>query len=245
MSKVISESHNSTQDKRLSISSLNDVLAVENGVGDWMRIFHKISSNDYFQPLEARIVDAYQSGLCHPRPEFIFRALRLCQYSDVKVVILGQDPYHGFDQADGLAFSVPEGTKVPPSLRNILKERKNDLNSDSRSSDLSDLARQGVLLINSVLTVGHKVAGSHSNWGWELLTADLLKAINEKQDSVCFLLWGGYAKSFKSLIDTSRHIVFTSPHPSPLSAYRGFFGSKPFSKVNEALEDLGKTPIIW
>ena len=245
MSKVISEFHNSHQGKRLSISSLNDVLAVENGVGDWMRIFHKISSNDYFQPLEARIVDAYQSGLCHPRPELIFRALRLCQYSDVKVVILGQDPYHGFDQADGLAFSVPEGTKVPPSLRNILKERKNDLNSDSRSSDLSDLARQGVLLINSVLTVGHKVAGSHSNWGWELLTADLLKAINEKQDSVCFLLWGGYAKSFKSLIDTSRHIVFTSPHPSPLSAYRGFFGSKPFSKVNEALEDLGQTPIIW
>ena len=107
MSKVISESHNLPQGKGLLVSSLNDVLTVENGVGDWMRIFHKISSNDYFQPLDARIVDAYQSGLCHPRPELIFRALRLCQYSDVKVVILGQDPYHGFDQADGLAFSVP------------------------------------------------------------------------------------------------------------------------------------------
>jgi uracil-DNA glycosylase len=245
MSKFLSESYQLHQDEKLLISSLHAVLAVENGVGDWMRIFHKISSKGYFQPLEARIVDAYQSGLCHPRPERIFRALRLCQYSNVKVVILGQDPYHGINQADGLAFSVPEGTKIPPSLRNILTERKSDLNVDSRSSDLSDLARQGVLLINSVLTVGHKAAGSHSNWGWELLTADLIKAVNEKQNSVCFLLWGGYAKSFKSLIDTSRHIVFTSPHPSPLSAYRGFFGSKPFSNVNEALEDLGQTPIIW
>ena len=245
MSKFLSESHQSPQDKTQLISSLHEVLTVEKGVGDWMIIFHKISTKGYFKPLEERIVEAYQSGLCHPRPERIFRALRLCQYSNVKVVILGQDPYHGINQADGLAFSVPEGMKTPPSLRNILTERKSDLNVDSRSSDLSDLARQGVLLINSVFTVGNKEAGSHSNWGWELLTADLIKAVNEKQNNVCFLLWGGYAKSFESLIDTSRHTVFTSPHPSPLSAYRGFFGSKPFSRVNEVLEGLGQTPIIW
>jgi uracil-DNA glycosylase len=245
MSKELFESHCLEGVKSQLISTLSDLLDVNEGVGDWVKTFNKISTKAYWSTLEARIIDAYKKGLCFPSPENIFRSLRLCQFSEVKVVIIGQDPYHGINQADGLSFSVPEGIKTPPSLRNIFVERKNDLGVDSRSSDLSDLAKQGVLLLNSVLTVAHKEAGSHSNWGWEMLTSDLIKAVNDKQNNVCFLLWGQYAKNFESLIDTSRHTVFTSSHPSPLSAYRGFLGSKPFSRVNKVLEDSGQTSIIW
>ena len=245
MSRELFEQGEERGVKDLSIRSLGGLLHVDEGVGDWMKTFDKISLKAYWTLLEARIIDAYKTGLCFPAPKNIFRSLRLCQYSDVKVVIIGQDPYHGINQADGLAFSVPEGTKIPPSLRNIFKERKNDLDVDPRSSDLSDLAKQGVLLINSVLTVAHQAPGSHANWGWEMLTSDLIQAINDKQSNVCFLLWGQYAKRFESIIDPSRHTVFISSHPSPLSAYRGFLGSKPFSMVNDALEDSGQRPIIW
>jgi len=245
MSKELFEPHHFEAPKGHLISSLGGLLSVNEGVGDWGKTFDKISLKPYWSPLEARIIDAYKTGLCFPAPENIFRSLRLCPYSDVKVVIIGQDPYHGINQADGLAFSVPEGTKIPPSLRNIFEERKNDLDVDSRSSDLSDLAKQGVLLINSVLTVAHKDPGSHANWGWEELTSDLIKAVNDKQSNVCFLLWGQYAKRFEAIIDPSRHSVFISSHPSPLSAYRGFLGSKPFSNVNDVLKDSDQTPIIW
>ena len=245
MSRELFEQGEERGGKDLSIRSLGGLLHVDEGVGDWMKTFDKISLKAYWTLLEARIIDAYKTELCFPAPKNIFRSLRLCQYSDVKVVIIGQDPYHGINQADGLAFSVPEGTKIPPSLRNIFKERKNDLDVDPRSSDLSDLAKQGVLLINSVLTVAHQEPGSHANWGWEMLTSDLIQAVNDKQSNVCFLLWGKYAKRFESIIDHSRHTVFISSHPSPLSAYRGFLGSKPFSMVNDALEDSGQRPIIW
>lgn len=245
MSKELFEPHHFEASKKHLISSLDDALCVGEGVGDWGKTFDKMSLKAYWRPLEARIIEAYRTGLCLPAPDHIFRSLRLCQYSEVKVVIIGQDPYHGLHQADGLAFSVPEGTKIPPSLRNIFEERKNDLVVGSRSSDLSDLAKQGVLLINSVLTVAHKAPGSHANWGWENLTSDLIKAVNNKQSKVCFLLWGQYAKRFEAIIDTSRHTVFISSHPSPLSAYRGFLGSKPFSRVNDVLEASGQTPIIW
>lgn len=245
MSRELFKPHHFEAPKEHSISSLGSLLHVDEGVGDWMKTFENISLKAYWPPLEARIIDAYKTGLCFPAPENIFKSLRLCQYSDVKVVIIGQDPYHGINQADGLAFSVPEGTKTPPSLRNIFEERKNDLDVDPRSSDLSDLAKQGVLLINSVLTVAHKDPGSHANWGWEKLTSDIIKAANDKQSNVCFLLWGQYAKRFEAIIDPSRHTIFISSHPSPLSAYRGFLGSKPFSRVNDALEDSGQTPIIW
>ena len=245
MSKELFESHHFTGRKSHIISSLDGLLNVNEGVGDWLKTFDKMSLKAYWRPLESRIIDAYKHGLCFPAPENIFRSLRLCQYAEVKVVIIGQDPYHGINQADGLAFSVPQGTKIPPSLRNIFEERKNDLRVDYRSSDLSDLAKQGVLLINSVLTVAHKAPGSHANWGWEKLTSDLIKAVNDKQSNVCFLLWGQYAKRFEAVIDSSRHTVLISSHPSPLSAYRGFLGSKPFSRVNDVLEDSGQKPIIW
>lgn len=245
MSKEFFESLRPEGRKAPLMSSLGAVLDVNEGVGDWVETFNKISAKAYWCPLEARIIDAYKTGLCFPSPENIFRSLRLCQFSEVKVVIIGQDPYHGINQADGLSFSVPEGIKTPPSLRNIFEERKNDLGVGSRSSDLSDLAKQGVLLLNTVLTVAHKEAGSHSNWGWEMLTSDLIKEVNNKQSNVCFLLWGQYAKNLESIIDTSRHTVFTSSHPSPLSAYRGFLGSKPFSRVNKVLEDSGQSSIIW
>ena len=245
MSKERFEPHHFEPPKDHLISSLGDALCVGEGVGDWGITFDKMSLQAYWSPLEARIIEAYKAGLCFPAPDNIFRSLRLCQYSDVKVVIIGQDPYHGLHQADGLAFSVPEGTKIPPSLRNIFEERKNDLDVEARSSDLSDLAKQGVLLINSVLTVAHQEPGSHANMGWENLTSDLIKAVNDKQSKVCFLLWGQYAKRFEAIIDTTRHSVFISSHPSPLSAYRGFLGSKPFSRVNDALENSGQTPVIW
>jgi uracil-DNA glycosylase len=245
MSRELFEQGEERGAKDMLVRSLGSLLHVDEGVGDWMKTFDKISLKAYWNPLEARIIDAYKTGLCFPAPKNIFRSLRLCQYSDVKVVIIGQDPYHGINQADGLAFSVPEGTKIPPSLRNIFEERKNDLDVDPRSSDLSDLAKQGVLLINSVLTVAHQEPGSHANWGWEMLTSDLIQAVNDKQSNVCFLLWGKYAKRFESIIDPSRHTVFISSHPSPLSAYRGFLGSKPFSMVNDILKDSGQRPIIW
>ena len=251
MSKELFESQEFYGYNHLKISSLEGVLCSEGGVGDWMKIFNKIflKSNSpksvVWNSLDENVMRGYSRERCFPSPNNIFRALRLCALGDVKVVVIGQDPYHGVGQADGLAFSVPIGVKTPPSLRNILKERADDLQLNDRSSDLSDLASQGVLLLNSVLTVFSGRAASHKNWGWEDVTLELIRAVNINKKNVCFILWGAYAHKFRSEIDESKHFVHTSPHPSPLSSYRGFFKSQPFSKVNSALESFSLKPINW
>lgn len=176
----------------------------------------------------------------------IFRALTLTQPGQVKVVILGQDPYHGENQAHGLSFSVPNGTKLPPSLRNIYKELASDLGvNPPTAGDLSRWAGQGVLLLNAVLTVEAGLAGSHAGKGWEDLTDALIKCISDQQRGVVFILWGNYALKKRDLIDETKHLVLSSVHPSPLSASRGFFGSRPFSKANDYLKSTGQSPVDW
>ena len=235
----------------MKINSLTAILNTKGGVGDWMEIFKNIFLNpgapksDVWDNLEKKVVNAYSKEACFPAPENIFRALRLCQLDEVRVVIVGQDPYHGVGQADGLAFSIPVGVKTPPSLRNILKERGDDLKLPPRSSDFSDLASDGVLLLNSVLTVSSGRAASHKNWGWEEVTLEVVRAVNLNKKHVCFILWGAYAQKLKSEIDEVKHDVYVSPHPSPLSSYRGFLGSKPFSKVNKSLDLFSLMPIKW
>ena len=175
----------------------------------------------------------------------VFEALNLCELNKVKVVIIGQDPYHQAGQANGLAFSVPSGFKLPPSLKNIFKELNSDLNINPQNGDLSAWAKQGVLLLNTVLTVEQASPNSHQNKGWELFTDQIIRLLNEQEQPLVFILWGKPAQSKIKLIDTSKHFCIESPHPSPLAAYRGFFGSKPFSKTNNYLKSLGKTPIVW
>ena len=181
-----------------------------------------------------------------PDTKNYFTALNLTPYSKVKVVILGQDPYHGEKQAHGLSFSVNEGIKVPPSLKNIFKEIKEDLNIDfDDCGDLRPWAKEGVLLLNSVLTVEASKAGSHRKKGWEQFTDTVIQSISDNKDSVVFVLWGSYAHGKEALIDSSKHLILKSVHPSPLSAYRGFFGCKHFSTINEYLLDNGKSAINW
>ena len=175
----------------------------------------------------------------------VFEALNLCELNKVKVVIIGQDPYHQAGQANGLAFSVPSGFKLPPSLKNIFKELNSDLNINLQNGDLSAWAKQGVLLLNTVLTVEQASPNSHQNKGWELFTDQIIQLVNEQDQQVVFILWGKPAQSKIKFIDTSKHFCIESPHPPPLAAYRGFFGSKPFSKTNNYLKSLGKTPIVW
>jgi len=178
-----------------------------------------------------------------PRP---FRALELTAPEQVHAVVLGQDPYHGPGQAEGLAFSVREGVKLPPSLRNIFKELAEDVGvAPPASGDLTGWARQGVLLLNAVLTVRAGAAASHAGKGWETFTDEVIRTVSAKPERVVFILWGGYARKKKALIDTSRHVVIESAHPSPLSAHNGFFGSKPFSRANAALVDAGLPPVEW
>ena len=181
-----------------------------------------------------------------PPRNYIFNALKLTPYENVKVVIMGQDPYHGEGEAHGLSFSVQKGIKIPPSLQNIYKELKDDLGIPIRSEgDLTGWAKEGVLLLNAVLTVEKDKPASHRNYGWEKLTDYIIKVINLKKEPVVFILWGNFAKEKKALITNPIHYVITSAHPSPLSASHGFFGSKPFSKCNQFLESKGITPINW
>ena len=181
-----------------------------------------------------------------PEPKNIFRSLQLVPLENVKVVILGQDPYHGAGQAHGLSFSVPQNIAVPPSLQNIFKELKSDLNSSPPASgDLTHWAEQGVLLLNSVLTVEQNLPASHQKKGWEQFTDKVISVINEHCDHVVFILWGSYAQKKAQFVDLSRHLVIKSVHPSPLSSYRGFFGSKPFSRTNQWLLSKGLKEIEW
>jgi len=212
----------------------------------WSALLREEARKEYLFLLEKKVEEAYASSICFPPKQKIFEAFALCKPQDVRVVILGQDPYHGLGEAHGLAFSVRQGIKTPPSLRNIFKELESEFGIDlMRTTDLTSWAEQGVLLLNSFLTVEKDKPGSHSKWGWEEFTNATIEFMSKENPHVVFVLWGDYARKKKSLIDLSKHAVIESAHPSPLSAYRGFFGSKPFSKVNEQLSAWGKEEIKW
>jgi uracil-DNA glycosylase len=200
----------------------------------------------FFNVLVDFIKDEYQSQMVFPPGKDIFNAFNLCPLDQVKVVILGQDPYHGSGQAHGLSFSVKPGIPFPPSLLNIFKEIKTDLSVDMPpNGDLTRWANQGVFLLNATLTVRAHEAGSHQGKGWEEFTDGVIEVINRTQSNVVFMLWGSFAQKKSNLIDAAKHLILKAPHPSPLSSYRGFFGSKHFSKANEYLEANGKTLINW
>lgn len=212
----------------------------------WQKILSSEIETLYFKNLEEFVVNAYKNSIVFPPQEEIFSALSYCTFTKLKVFILGQDPYHGEGQAHGLAFSVPDGVPVPPSLRNIYKEIYSDIGvTPPQSGNLKRLAAQGVLLLNSTLTVEAGNPGSHQGKGWEQFTDAVITKISNEKSQVVFLLWGTYAHSKRGFIDESKHLVLIAPHPSPLSAYRGFFGCKHFSQTNEYLQKHGYTPIAW
>ncbi|KAF1295661.1 uracil-DNA glycosylase [Enterococcus sp. JM4C] len=212
----------------------------------WQTILADEFAKPYYKELVNFLDNEYQTQKIHPARPHIFEALELTPYEKVKVVILGQDPYHGADQAHGLSFSVQPGIKTPPSLVNIYKELQTDLGIEPVShGNLITWAQQGVLLLNTVLTVREGQAYSHRGKGWEQLTTAIIEKLNERTEPIVFILWGKPAQEKGKLIDEAKHVIIKGPHPSPLSAYRGFFGSKPFSKTNEALIALGETPIQW
>lgn len=212
---------------------------------DWDIVLKDIIDSAYFNDLMNKVNQEYKNNIVYPKKEDLFKALRLLNYADVKVVIVGQDPYHGEGEAHGLAFSVPEGIKIPPSLRNIFKELNNDLDIVRTKTDLTDWEKSGVLLLNSVLTVKKDTPGSHSKLGWQIFTDEIIKKLNERNKPLVFILWGNYAISKEVLITNNKHLVIKSVHPSPLSASRGFFGSKPFSKTNGFLENNNIKKIEW
>lgn len=211
----------------------------------WDEILKAEIEKDYFLKMLKQLEIEYQNNIVFPQKEEIFNAFRLTDYDNLKVVILGQDPYHGEGEAEGLAFSVKENIKRPPSLRNIFKEIKNDLNIDRENNSLKDWASQGVLLLNAILTVQKDTPLSHKYLGWELFTDEVIKTIDKKDTPVVFILWGNYAKSKKALITNKKHYIIEGSHPSPFSANRGFFGTKPFSKTNEFLEKNNIEGIRW
>lgn len=213
---------------------------------DWSASLSDETAKPYFRSLCTFVQTEYANHVCYPDAKDIFAAFRLCPLSDVKVVLLGQDPYHEPLQAQGLCFSVPEGIKLPPSLRNIFKELASDIGKAApESGDLTRWARQGVLMLNATLTVCEHKAGSHARKGWEKFTDAVIRIVSDRCDHVVFLLWGNYAQEKKQLIDASRHLPLCSAHPSPLSAHRGFFGNHHFSKANRFLVQHGKKPIDW
>lgn len=201
---------------------------------------------EYFKELTGFVKEEYESGSVYPHPKNVFRAFELTPFDDVKVVILGQDPYHGPKQAIGLSFAVEDGVALPPSLRNIYKELESDLGKPALGSgDLTRWARQGVLLLNATLTVRARSANSHQGKGWEQFTDAVIRKLSEEREHIVFILWGNYARSKGALIDRSKHLIIESTHPSPFSAYNGFFGSKPFSKANEYLREHGVREVEW
>lgn len=213
---------------------------------DWNPLLRQQFDEPYWADLQSFVASERAAGPVYPPADQVFSALHLTAYASVRVVIIGQDPYHGPGQAHGLAFSVQPGVSPPPSLANIFKELEADLGiAPPDHGSLDHWAEQGVLLLNATLTVRARTAGSHQKKGWETFTDEILRVVNDKPETVVFLLWGSMARSKKKLIDTSRHVVIESPHPSPLSAHRGFFGSRPFSRANEALIEAGREPIDW
>jgi len=214
---------------------------------DWKAMLRLTINTPEYQKLVTYVAGEYKNNRVYPSAEDIFTALILTSFSEVKVVILGQDPYHNEGQAHGLAFSVNKGIVLPPSLKNIYKEIESDLgiSKNMNNGDLTPWAQQGVLLLNTVLTVEAHTPGSHKNKGWEMLTDAVIKKVSEEKEHVVFILWGAQAQKKEILIDSSRHLILTAAHPSPLSSYRGFFGSKPFSATNKYLQRYGKEPIQW
>lgn len=212
----------------------------------WKEVLKEEFEKIYFQNLANFVKNEYQSHPVYPPGKQIFSAFDHTPFDEVKVVIIGQDPYHGAGQAHGLSFSVPEGIKQPPSLKNIFKELESDLGiSPVLSGNLERWANQGVLLLNATLTVRASQAGSHQNRGWEEFTDAAIRKLSEEKEHLVFILWGAYAQKKGSIIDTSKHHIIRSPHPSPFSAHSGFFGSKPFSKTNIYLKSVGKKEISW
>lgn len=213
---------------------------------DWDEILKPIWESPGFHNFMNIVKEKYKENTCFPEYNNIFNALKLTPYSKVKVVILGQDPYHGVGEAHGLSFSVQDGIKKPPSLKNIFKELHDDLGFDEpESGNLEKWAKEGVLLLNSVLTVEKDKAASHKDLGWNLFTDHIIKLLNQKETPIVFILWGNFARSKKVFITNKKHLVLESVHPSPFSVYNGFFGSKPFSKTNDFLIKTGQTPIDW
>ncbi len=213
----------------------------------WKKALEEEFGKVYFKELTTFVKEEYKTGTVYPPPKNIFRAFDLTPFNKVEVVILGQDPYHGEAQANGLSFAVAEGVKLPPSLQNIFKELSADSGKplENKSGDLSRWAEQGVLLLNATLTVRGSTSGSHQGKGWEMFTDAAIKALSEQREHLVFILWGNYARQKGAHIDRAKHCVIESPHPSPFSAYNGFFGSKPFSKTNQYLTSVGKKPINW
>lgn len=212
--------------------------------------WHEVLRDEFEKPYFAGLVQfvklQYANFVCYPPGKLIFNAFNQCPFDKVKVVLIGQDPYHEPGQAQGLCFSVGDGVKFPPSLRNIFAEIQSDLGIDvPQSGDLTRWAKQGVLLLNATLTVREHAAGSHQNMGWETFTDEVIRKVSEGRENVVFMLWGSYAQSKAKLIDASRHCVLKSAHPSPLSAYRGFFGNHHFSICNQYLQQHGMEPIQW
>ncbi len=214
---------------------------------DWSNLIKEEFEKDYFSELKEKVELSYSDDIVFPPKEEIFSAFKLCSFEKIKVVIIGQDPYHGLGQANGLCFSVSDGIGIPPSLKNILKEIEGDLGFGIPSSgNLTSWASQGVLLLNSTLTVKEGKAGSHQKLGWEIFTNAIIKRISEEKEGIVFMLWGGFAKGKAKFIDEDKHLVLTSGHPSPLSANRGYwFGNKHFSQVNTFLLKNKKVPIDW
>lgn len=220
----------------------SDMVNIQNS---WDEVLSDEFKSEYYLKLREFLKKEYFSRTIYPPMNDIFNALKLTPYEKVKVVILGQDPYHEKGQAEGLCFSVPKGVKTPPSLVNIFKEIKDDLNIDNTSPELSCWAKQGVLLLNTSLTVREGQANSHSGKGWEILTDAIIKKLNDRKQPIVFLLWGANARSKAAFITNKNHLVLSAAHPSPLSAYNGFFGCKHFSKANEFLVKNGIEPIDW
>ena len=211
----------------------------------WTEILAPIKNTEYFTTLWEKVKEEYQTTKCFPPKNQIFRAIELTPFEEVKVVIIGQDPYHNDNQANGLCFSVSDKVKAPPSLKNIFKELEADLGIKKTSNELEMWAKQGVLLLNATLTVRAHEANSHKDLGWEKFTDFIIKEISDKKENVVFVLWGAFAQKKAGLIDTSKHFIIQSAHPSPFSVHKGFFGSRPFSKINQFLEEKGKEPINW
>ncbi len=212
---------------------------------DWLQIFKDNNIYDDIKSTLSRVRDVSSGKDIYPAENNIFRALNLTSFENVKVVILGQDPYHGENEANGLAFSINDGVRITPSLRNIFKELKDDLGIIRSKTDLTEIAKQGVLFLNTILTVEKDRPLSHQNLGWEKVTDFIIKYISDNKEGVVFILWGNNARNKKALINQERNLVIESNHPSPLSASRGFFGSKPFSKTNTYLKEKNQSIIDW
>lgn len=213
---------------------------------DWDEILADEWQKPYYQELRTLLIEEYRHYRVYPPADHIFDALKYVPFKDCKVVILGQDPYHGPKQANGLSFSVQKGVPIPPSLQNIYKELEEDLGiSPPKHGDLTVWARQGVLLLNASLTVRAHAANSHANIGWQVLTDRIIRELGQRDKPLAFLLWGRFAQSKSRYVTNPSSLVLSSAHPSPLSAYRGFFGSRPFSKINQFLEEVGQDPVDW